>query len=328
MSSFLDPKAAKALIELKAPHFPFERGKCLKSALSWCFTDYHAKASIGDAFEARGILVTGLSRQGKTKELTRLVSKFNEDVIVMPDGRPAKIIQCVLSGKVTWKDLGVKILKEFGYELKGRNTQAEIWDKVVKYSDLQGVVGIHFDECQHIFSETGDRTNQQFLDSFKTLLKDPRRPLMLILSGIPELESYIEQEEQLHRLLRHVHLAKIDMSRSEDLDEMTQLAFSYADEAGLDFAPLATQDFLERLAFTCSDRWGLVIEMLIEAYKNAMIAGDKLCTLDHFSQAYAVLLGGSAGYSPLTVRNYRDCFSSENLKKMLDRTAGKKMSRN
>ena len=129
------------------------------------------------------------------------LEKFNDGSVIMPDGRPAKIIHCILSGKVTWKDLGMKILNDLEYKLKGRH-QAEIWDLVVKCAELQGVVGIHFDECQHVFSEDGDRTNQQILDSFKMLLKDLRWPLMLMLSGIPTLARYVEKEEQLARLLR------------------------------------------------------------------------------------------------------------------------------
>jgi hypothetical protein len=59
----------------------------------------------------------------------------------MPDGRPAKIIHCILSGKVTWKDLGVKILNDLEYKLKGRRNLVEIWDLVVKCAELQGMVG-------------------------------------------------------------------------------------------------------------------------------------------------------------------------------------------
>ena len=34
------------------------------------------------------------------------------------------------------------------------------------------VIGIHFDECQHVFSEKDGRTNSIILDSLKTLLRD------------------------------------------------------------------------------------------------------------------------------------------------------------
>src|SRR5690606_13164017 len=150
MMSFINSRLVELSRPLKAAYFPFSRAQDLSRALSWCVTDYATKASIGQLFEARGVLVIGESRQGKSREIQRFRDKFNGGSEIMPDGRPARIVHCILSGKVTWKDLGVKVLSALGYPLKGRNTQAEIW--VVKYAELQGVVGIHFDECQHVFS--------------------------------------------------------------------------------------------------------------------------------------------------------------------------------
>ena len=48
----------------------------------------------------------------------------------------------------------------------------------------------------HIFAQTGESTNRHILDSFKTLLKDSRWPMMLILSGVPDLAQHIQKEEQ------------------------------------------------------------------------------------------------------------------------------------
>ena len=170
--TFINTSIVEISAPLKTSHYPFNRGEDLFEAMSWCATDYYTKASSSRPFEARGLLVIGESRQGKSREIQSLLEKFNDGSIVMPDGRQAKIIHILLSGKVTWKDLGLKVLDELGYPLRGRRTQSHIWDLVIKYAKMQGVVGIHFDECQHVFAEDGGRTNQQILDSFKTLLKD------------------------------------------------------------------------------------------------------------------------------------------------------------
>ena len=318
--SFINTKIVEASAPLKGAHFPFNRGEELFEAVSWCVTDYYTKASARQPFEARGVMVIGESRQGKSREIQRLLEKFNDGSVVMPDGREGKIIHCILSGKVTWKDLGLKVLQQLGYPLKGRRTQSDIWEMVIKYAKLQGVVGIHFDECQHVFSVDGERTNQQILDSFKTLLKESRWSLMLILSGIPSLAAHVAKEEQLARLLRIVRFQEIDLSRTADKDEMVQLTFSFADKAGLDFTPLATEDFLERLAFSCCNRWGLVIEMLIEAFTRAKSLGDEVCCKDHFSYAYAHTYSTPAGYSPFTMPNYHDSFDRVQLMEVLRRT--------
>ena len=92
------------------------------------------------------------------------------------------------------------------------------------------------------------------------------------------------------------------------MEELLQLTYSYADKAGLNFDPLATKDFLERLAFSCCDRWGLVIELLIETLILTQVAGEKDCSIYRFSQAFAKKYSTPTGYSPFTVPNYRDSF--------------------
>lgn len=311
MKNIIDPEVVQLKVPLKKAFFPFPRGEELFEAMSWCANDYFTNVLIDEPFEARGILVVGDSRQGKTREIMRLLKQFNDGSVVMPDGRPAKILHCMLSGKISWKDLGINILELFGYALKGRRTQAEIWGMVVKYAKMQGIVGIHFDECQHVFTDKGHRTNQQILDSFKTLLKDTRWPLMLILSGVPSLALQVAKEEQLAYLLRTVRFERINLERKCDLEELIQLMLCYAEKAGLDVSALVTEDFLRRLAFSGCDRWGLVIELLIETFALCQRAKEDSCSVDRFSEAFAKKYSTSIGYSPFTMPDYRDSFDQD-----------------
>jgi len=322
--SFIDTAVVNVRKPLLEARFPFGRADQLGDALKWCATDYYAKADIGGRFEARGIVVIGESRQGKSTEIETMLKAFNDGTTIMPDGRPAKIVSCLLSGKVTWKDLGVVILEVLGYPLRGHNSQTEIWSKVRKYAQLQGVVGIHFDECQHVFTTADTATNQKILDSFKSLLKDHNWPLMLIFSEIPSLATHIKKEEQLDRLLRTVSFEGIDLSQSADMEELLHLVFSYGDKAGLDVDNLATEDFLRRLTFAACHRWGLVIEVLIEAFSLAAFTPDKVCLIDHFSEAFAKISGFPVGYSPFTMPNYEDNFDQAKMLDAYERTREKK----
>ena len=317
MTRFINMRAVAAAGPMKAAHYPFPRSAALQDALSWCMTDYYMKAAAGGDFEARGVLVTGQTRVGKTHEIKRLVRRINDAHDVMPNGQPAKFVHCILSGKVTWKDLGVKTLEALGYPAEGRRTQTYIWDMVVDQARRQGVIGIHYDECQHVFTDDGAKTNRIFLDSFKTLLKDSRWPLILILSGVPELARHIDKEKQLSHLLRPVSFELIDPDR--DLHELNHLAFSYADQAGLDFEPLSNADFFQRLSHACANRWGLVIELVIEAFKICSLAGQTQVTLDHFAEAFSEAYGTPSGFSPFTVSDYRESFDPDRLLEILAR---------
>ncbi|MBR2575264.1 MAG: hypothetical protein IKE14_13150, partial [Loktanella sp.] len=159
------------------------------------------------------------------------------------------------------------------------------------------------------------RIHQWFLQSASTALS----------TGLEKPGRFRTEGGLKEHLGRHKNVTgPIDLTQQEDMDEMVQLTFSYAEKAGLDFGPLATTDFIERLAFTCCDRWGLVIEMLIEAFTLAVVKGDAVCSDDHFMGAYATLYGGTAGYSPLTAPNYRDNFDQQVLFDMFEKTNEKK----
>src|SRR5690606_34022067 len=101
--SFINTQEVQIAKPLKAAHYELSRATALREAFSRCVTDYYTKSASGKDFEANGLLVTGRSRVGKTRELKHLVSEFNKANEKMPDGRPARIVHCLLSGKVTWK---------------------------------------------------------------------------------------------------------------------------------------------------------------------------------------------------------------------------------
>lgn len=82
----------------------------------------------------------------------KLLEEVNGGDTVMPDGRPAHIASVVLKGLFSWKDLGIHTLREgLGYPALGRLTQREVWERVVVQAREQGIISIHYDECQHIF---------------------------------------------------------------------------------------------------------------------------------------------------------------------------------
>ena len=132
----------------------------------------------GKGFEARSLLVTGRSGSGKTAEISDMLNRFNETAVRMPDGKDARFASCALEAKGSWKDLGRKTLHALGYPItnKTRRTQFEIWDLVFKQAKLLGVVGIYYDETQHIMRGKSDAEVLSVLDAFKTLMKSQSRP--------------------------------------------------------------------------------------------------------------------------------------------------------
>ena len=205
-----------------------------------------------------------------------------------------------------------------GYSVSPNRNAAYMWNLVLHQAREQGIIGIHYDEAQHVFGENTDRTNEQFLDDFKTLLKDRRWPLMLILSGVPSLARHVQQYEQLDELLIPVRLESIDMGSREDIKELVDLVHTYADAAEVDITEIMTEDFLRRLSHASAFRWGIAIELLIEALILCRMSGARRCTVDHFAEAFAFRTKTPMGYSPFTVDDYETCLSPKKLREMLN----------
>jgi hypothetical protein len=281
----------------------------LNLALQKCVEEYYLSQEIPD-LEVRGLIVTGESRVGKSRDLKKLIRDFNTSETLMPDGRPAKIVSCLLSGRVTFKDLGLKTLTALGYDLQRNRTQEYIWERVLDQAAGQGVIGIHYDECQHVFGE-GSKSNRIFLDSFKSMMKEPRWPLMMILSGVPSLAEYIQSYEQLDELVDPVHFTTIKIRR--DQDQLSKLLFAFADEVDIEIEQIVTQDFLERLDHACSHRWGLVIELLIETLVEAKLAGKTELEIQDFAKQFALKKGIPKQFSPFTSPDYLEAIDSQRL---------------
>ena len=307
--TYVNPEKLVIAKRLKAPHFAFPRAEELARAFQKCVEEYYLNQEIAD-LEVRGLIVTGQSRVGKSRELKKLIRDFNESETIMPDGRPAKIVSCVLSGRITFKDLGIKTLTALGYDLQRNRTQEYIWERVLDQAAGQGVIGIHYDECQHVFGE-GSKSNRIFLDSFKSMMKEPRWPMMMILSGVPSLANYIKSYEQLDELMDPVHFTTIKIQR--DKEKLAELLFTFADEVHIDIEHLVTPDFLARLDHACSHRWGLVIELLIQTLVESKLMGKSQLDVHDFAKQFALKKGIPKQYSPFTAPNFLEAFDPQRL---------------
>jgi hypothetical protein len=272
--------------------------------------DYYSKWYSGEPFEARGMMVTAPSRTGKSHELNHMIKVFHDAEQALPDGRPAYVVQVLLSGRITWKDLGLKILAALDYAAERVGTQSEIWRIVRDQAKKLGVIGIHFDEVQHVFSKKKESaTDLKILDSFKTLMKDPEWPLILILSGVPELKAIVDRYEQLSYLLDPISFPKISMK--VDKDELIELCYCLSDAAELDFEPLATDDFLARLVHAGAYRWGLVIELVVTVLSNAVLHGKRDLDVSQFQMAYHQKHGVHLNRPPFSMDDYLDSIDPE-----------------
>tara|TARA_R100000750_G_scaffold36404_2_gene23472 strand:- start:2503 stop:3468 length:966 start_codon:yes stop_codon:yes gene_type:complete len=289
--------------------FPLARAEKLKREFATMFSGHLGRLKSGFYFEGEVLMVTGVSGTGKTTELEKLLREFNLSQAILPNGAKARFATCVLDRKGTWKDLGKDTLHAMGYPLsdKARITQAEIGRRIRQQGELQGVVGVWYDETQHILADKKEQAMAEVLDCFKTMVKGADWPMMLIMSGVPELTDYIPQLEQLFRKVTHVRLD--DINFEADVDTVNSIVGSYALEAKLSVADeLLTGDFLHRLVTAAAFRWGLVFELVVKAVGKALVEHSTDLKLDHFIQAWVSKTKMNAAATPFTHSSYVSMF--------------------
>ncbi len=313
MNDFIISEIADSTNRQSDLHFPFGRSAVLKRTLALIFSRYLGGLRSGNRFEAEGMIVTGLSGSGKTQEVSHLIKRFNTSSAPLPSGGSARFAECMLEGRISWKDLGIKTLEALGYHVsnRARETQTTIWDRVVFQMKAQGFVGIYYDEAQHIFRGKSDQEQSVILDSFKTLLKSRDWPFMLIVSGVPELTGYVEKEVQLSRLLTPVRFESISMA--DDLELVHEVVGSFAIENGIRVADdLASEDFYSRLATAAALRWGLLIYLTVNAILSVKEKGASDLTRENFVDAWVGKTNMQRFVNPFTHDSYLSLFRPDN----------------
>jgi hypothetical protein len=317
MSEFVNMEKVDAVTSMVAAYYPFPRAVALKEAVSVCITDYFIGQNSGKTFEASGVFVTGNSRVGKSREIEQLLSKINASNTVMPTGLAAHFISVKVPGSISFRELGEMVSVKLGYPADGRRTSKYIWDRNRDQARRQGVIGIHVDEAQHMFTDTGKSANRATLDSLKGLLKDSDWPFILILSGVPALRTHLEtdtaaeERKQLRFLLSHVHFDMINPRDGEHIQEVGMLAQTFAGGAQVSFDSLFSADFLQRISHAGLYRWGYVIQLMIDAFTICKLAGRKKVTRRDFSLACSKKYGLPDGFTPFDVDDYLNTFDPE-----------------
>lgn len=303
--SFIIDEIVSSREKLSWRTFPLTRAEELKANIARIFSQHLGDLRQDIGFESQCLVVTGEPGSGKTKEVKYQISQFNDAKILLPDGKPARIVSCLLDAKGGWKDLGSTTLRSLGYPIENlaRHTQASITAKIVDHAKRCGVVGIHFDEAQHILRSKNVTNRHVILDSFKTLMKSQEWPLMLILTGIPELMGYVREEPQLHRLSTHQIFPDLDVPA--DLNVINDIVQSAAIESGLDVSDdIMTRDLYTRLATAGAFRWGLVIGLVIGACEAARVRKSRLLERRDFAEAWCGKVASRNGVNPFMHNAY------------------------
>lgn len=302
---------------LRNMYFHMSRAEDLDRLFKAAADDYDSGVLTGQLFEASCLTIVGESNSGKTEEIRHAMSRLQESCPTLECGRDVQSVSIFLDGETTWKSLGIKILEQVGYHMSPRKTEHEIWSRVRLQLKTQGYWIVHIDECQHMFETLGEKDTKKVVNSIKTLIKNPDWPVVVVLSGIPELLPKVNFDPQLRNLTSAYHMRPLDPLSDHDLNEVDTAFYHYAEARGVDIDGIRDEDTYQRMCYAHGNHFGLIFKFMVDVFANIE---DEQGALDisWLADRYAAKTGCVPGHNPFIREDYQMCEVKELLAGMMD----------
>ena len=294
----------KVISDLNAkfvPHTPFAE---LKDQFDLLLYRRRAELEAGRTNEARGIVVIGNSGSGKSTAISRLFKKHEDLQVLHPGQVKAEVVSLSVPSPATLKHVGMSCLNAIGYPLRRDRTSAIIWELLQHHLQQRETLFLHFDEAQDLHINRNEREMQSVVNTLKSLMQSPIWPTGIVLSGMPALKDLLHLDPQLSRRFIPIHLAPICFTTYGKI--LPQIVGQYLDAAKLPIADgTYNPEFTKRLIHAGAGELGLVIELIIAAIEEALLADHMPLGVDDFAAAFRRRSGCVDDLNPFISDDYR-----------------------
>ncbi|GHF01417.1 hypothetical protein GCM10016455_22950 [Aliiroseovarius zhejiangensis] len=266
---------------------------------------YHRRAGIelGQHHEAHGIAVIGRSGSGKSTAIRRLFSRHS-DLQLLADGVVrADVVSLTVPSPATLKHVGHSCLQALGYPIRRDRTSGIIWELVQNHLRQRQTMFLHLDEAQDFYSSRFRSEMQDVVNTLKSIMQNRIWPVGIILSGMPGLMDLFDLDTQLARRIEPIHFAPV--SYTSDGKSIRSVVEQYAHAGCLGVEAIILQaETVRRLIHAASDEFGLVIEIIIGAIEEALVAERKTLGLRDFASAFRRRTGCIDGLNPFLSEDF------------------------
>jgi hypothetical protein len=254
--------------------------------------------------EVKALLVTGLSRAGKSHAVKQALAEL--DPIQTVDGQviPAKPIIVECSSIFDPAELGSHILHKVGYP--ARDFSAPVaWGKVRRHLPLAKPAPLVIEEYQYTFAPTGvgpkrvDAVRNSIQGLFRSLLDLPAWPTPIVFVGTQSVLKLLEHPDVKHvreKIKTVIRIAPVTRSK-RDLAQLREAIDVYCDTANVRFS-IPEEDFLPRLIHSCCSARGLVLDLMKDTVIDAWKGGSGELVMKHFADRYRLHTGAHDHANP------------------------------
>lgn len=255
--------------------------------------------------ELKGAMLIGPAGAGKSRIVEEIIKEHHALTQHVGDWQyGTRILSVVVPGRSTLKETLNAILKALGHPAKGRRDEEYLASLVTTYLKLCGVAAVHLDEVQDSGRYKTKGSIDAFLKVFRNTMQAKDWPVCLIMTATPEATDLLNGDKTLLRRMRPMEMRP--MTFASDGKVLRKALKQLFEDAGLAGSGILSQDeFIKILIHASAGRFGVAVEMSIEAIGACL--GEESAEIDmaHFADAYEMQMDCDEDLNPFVSVNWK-----------------------
>lgn len=309
-------RSATLMAELSGEFFPTPPFEAFRRRVFSVLEAREAQLKAGIT-EQKGAALIAPAGTGKSRMAQQVVQTY-EEVAEATGGREfgSRIVSVIVPGRATIKETLRAILRKMGYPCEANRDEDYLTQRLQAQFESQRVAALHLDEVQDSGRYATSDSMRMFGKKFRNLMQHPKWPVCLILTGTLEAREFINHDQTLTRRTRPIEI--LPMTYEQDARLLRQSAARLVQRAGLSDGGLFEEpEFLKIFMHASAYRFGVAMEMTIEAIGEAMGDGDTEISLDHFAGAYYLRMNCSDEVNPFMTQHWQAIETTVAMDRML-----------
>lgn len=238
----------------------------------------------------RVLTVQGPAGTGKTSVVNRMLKGRPEFGGLVKNEVGAALLTLVAPSPTTSPSLAAEFLAGLGYPCPSQRDSSPLWLIVRRQLKERGIRVVHIDEMQHAGENSDPAEASRVASSLKRVLEDKTWPVWLILSGLPEVSRFLQDDPSMRRRIRTVVLGP--MTFPEDVEAVRHVINEITERCpGMDIGKVTIDEFVGRLLKATLNRFGVVVEYIQDAVKLALSDNRMVLEPEDFADVYAARTG-------------------------------------
>ncbi|MCP1559065.1 UNVERIFIED_ORG: hypothetical protein M2438_003155 [Methylobacterium sp. SuP10 SLI 274] len=277
----------------------------------------------GNRSETRALVLTGRTGAGKSSMLSRILSAHPAFPGFGVPRSGCRAVSVLTPSPCNPKALGVEILRVLDYPMTAERSVQAVWAKVRDRIEFLGKLVLHLDEIHNVLETANKRELKQIRTLLKTFLVSPTWPVVLVLSGLPEVVPFFEglndpdedgnpnpdTKGEVRRRAVFVPLRSLELPT--DADMVAVAVKDMASVAGMGVTDDLTTTVVPRLVHAGLYELGTAMQLAHEAIGQGLDAKPRcrMLEIEQFQLAYRERTSCADAVNPFVVADWRklDC---------------------